>query len=149
MTKPPQNSSNKYKINIHCAEDGGWYLKSISINVDTKEEFKEAIEEARRLVTFGFGPNKKLSKPKKSIEPIQLNEKDKKLLEKLKVKRNEIANEKGFPSYIVANNRTLELFASKKPKTKSEMLEIAGMGEKKFQDYGVIFLKEIKDFSED
>lgn len=147
MDKSSQNNSKKYKINIDCTKDGEWYLKSLSINADTKEDFKETLEEARRVVKYGFSSIEKPQKTKKSIkQEIQLNQEDQKLFERLKIKRNEIANEKNFPSYLIFNNSTLAYFASKKPQTQEEMLLIHGVGEKKFQDYGEIFLKEIADY---
>ncbi|MCH7568749.1 MAG: HRDC domain-containing protein [Nanoarchaeota archaeon] len=160
----------KYGINLKRTSKGVWYIDSLSINADTKEEFEQAIIEAKEIASKTLSDVQEMGnrlmleksqeflkdnesssniKPKKQrnpVEPIELNQEDQKLFERLKIKRNEIANEKNFPSYLIFNNSTLAYFASKKPQMKEEMLLIHGVGEKKFQDYGEIFLKEIADY---
>jgi len=160
----------KYGLELKRTSKGVWYIGSLSINADTKEEFEQAIVDAKEIASKTLSDVQEMGnrlmleksreflrdnepfnhiKPKKQrkpVEPIHLDQEDQKLLEKLKTKRNEIANEKNFPSYLIFNNSTLAHFASKKPKMKEEMLLIHGVGEKKFQDYGEIFLKEIADY---
>jgi superfamily II DNA helicase RecQ len=153
----------KYGIELKRSSKGDWYISSLSINADTKEEFERAIDEAKEIANKKFSDvqemgermNEKLilergreivfgklsKKQKKPVEPIKLNEGDQKLFEKLKIKRKEIADEKGFPPYIIAHDRTLARMALKKPKTKMEMLSVGGFGERKYEDYGEIFLK--------
>jgi len=151
----------KYAIELKRTSKGVWYIHSLSINADTKEEFEQAIDEAKEIANRKFADiqemgdrmmlergKKKPKKERKPVEPIQLNQEDLKLLEKLKTRRKELADKKGFPAYVIAHNRLLELFASKKPKTKEEMLLVGGMGEKRFGDYGEIFLREIIDYCE-
>jgi len=114
MPNPGENPK-KYQINIHCTKEGEWYLKSLTINADTKEEFKEILEEARRVIKFGFnesflpeGNTINLAKKKDKKEPKQeiiLNNEDQKLYKKLISKRNDLANEKNLPSYVIAHNR--------------------------------------------
>lgn len=160
----------KYGINLKRTSKGVWYIDSLSINADTKEEFEQAIDEAKEIANKKFSDIQEMGdrlmfeksreflrdnepfshiKPKKQrkpVEPIELNQEDQKLFEKLKIKRKEMADEKGFPAFIIAYNRTLEQIASKKPITKADMLAIEGMGEKRFQDYGEIFLKEVINY---
>lgn len=65
------------------------------------------------------------------------------LFDKLAALRKSIADEKGLPAYIVFNNATLEEMAEYKPRTKADMLDIKGVGDKKYETYGEIFLNEI------
>ena len=160
----------KYGIELKRTSKGVWYIGSLSITADTKEEFEQAIDYAKEIANKKFSdiqemgdklmleksrefleddePSNrgKTKKQRKPLEPIYLDQEDQKLFERLKIKRKELADEKGWHAYVIAHNRILELFASKKPKTKEEMLSIEGMGEKKFQDYGEIFLKEVVDY---
>ena len=68
--------------------------------------------------------------------------------ETLKTLRNEIAASTNMPSYIIFSDKTLHEMAKYLPVTKEEMLEIHGVGEKKFEKYGAQFVElisEIKD----
>ena len=104
MDKSSQGNPKKYKINIDCTKDGEWYLKSLSINADTKEEFKETLEEARRVVKYGFSSIGKPQKTKKPIkQEIQLNQEDQKLFERLKTKRKEIFTTSLFYNLYIKN----------------------------------------------
>ena len=60
--------------------------------------------------------------------------------------RKRLADEKSLPAYIVFGNATLVEMATLKPKTREEMLEVKGVGEKKFETYGHLFLEAIRDF---
>ena len=60
--------------------------------------------------------------------------------------RKRLADEKGLPAYIVFGNATLVEMATLKPQTKEEMLEVKGVGEKKYETYGHLFLEAIRGF---
>jgi len=60
--------------------------------------------------------------------------------------RKRLADEKSLPAYIVFGNATLADMAALKPQTKEEMLEVKGVGEKKYETYGHIFLEAIRGF---
>ena len=62
------------------------------------------------------------------------------LFESLRGLRQEIAQEKGVPPYIVFGDKTLKEMAAKRPQTKEEMLQVGGIGEVKFERYGEAFL---------
>jgi len=68
---------------------------------------------------------------------------DKKLFEALREKRTQLAQQLNLPAYIIFNDKTLKHLSSKKPTDKAQMLEINGIGEKKFEQYGEEFLKII------
>jgi ATP-dependent DNA helicase RecQ len=68
------------------------------------------------------------------------------LLDRLKLLRKRIADENGVPAYIVFNDRTLQEMAEKIPSDRVAIMEISGVGEKKFATYGQLFLDELLSF---
>lgn len=72
-----------------------------------------------------------------------LNSKGLELFERLRSLRSGIAREESMPPYIIFSDKTLVDMCIRLPFTQAEMLEVAGVGENKFQKYGKRFLKEI------
>ncbi len=70
---------------------------------------------------------------------------DKGLFEQLRQLRKHIASEKGVQPYMVFGDTTLRELARNKPKTLAEFLEIWGVGQKKCDDFGQVFLDCIAD----
>lgn len=70
---------------------------------------------------------------------------DEELFEKLRLKRSEIATDFGVPAYIIFGDKTLKHLAAEKPHDKDSMLEVNGVGEKKFAKFGEDFLAVIND----
>ena len=90
--------------------------------------------------------NRKL-KPKKNINGMDsLTSAGFKLFDKLKELRLEIARAEKIPPYIVFNDKTLIDMCAKMPTTKSDMLNISGVGENKYGKYGERFIEVIKGF---
>lgn len=67
------------------------------------------------------------------------------LFEKLRSLRSEIAKEEKVPPYIVFSDKTLTHMCVVKPRTKTEMLSVTGVGEFKYEKYGERFLRCVKD----
>ena len=90
--------------------------------------------------------NRKL-KPKKNINGMDsLTSAGFKLFDKLKELRLEIARAEKIPPYIVFNDKTLIDMCAKMPTTKSDMLNVSGVGENKYGKYGERFIEVIKGF---
>ena len=70
---------------------------------------------------------------------------DTELFEKLRVKRRELAEELGVPPYIIFSDKTLKHIAELKPFDKESMLEVNGVGEKKYEQFGEDFLAVIEE----
>jgi len=68
---------------------------------------------------------------------------DEALFEHLRAVRRRLASERGVPPYLVFNDKTLALFAARKPATPEEFRSIKGVGDKKAADLGALFLAEI------
>lgn len=71
---------------------------------------------------------------------------DKGLLARLTALRRRLADEQHVPPFIIFANATLRDMAVKRPRTRREMLRVAGVGEGKLERYGDLFLKEISDY---
>lgn len=80
---------------------------------------------------------------KKSALSEQLKAEDEKLFERLRALRTEIAREERVPPYIVFSDKSLIHMCILKPKTKTEMLKVSGVGEFKYEKYGERFLNEL------
>ncbi len=65
---------------------------------------------------------------------------DEELFEELRSKRSELAKDMGVPPYIIFGDKTLKHLANDKPFDKESMLEVNGVGEKKFNSFGEDFL---------
>lgn len=84
------------------------------------------------------------SKLKKSAMILELDgEKESDLFQKLKEKRLEIAKSQKVPPYLIFHDKALIEMAKIKPKNLQEMTNISGVGQKKLEKYGEVFLKEI------
>lgn len=71
---------------------------------------------------------------------------DMNLLSKLRSLRHKIALEKNKPAYMIANNAMLVKLATDKPTTAEEFLAIPGIGTKRYNAYGKLFIDAIKEF---
>ncbi|MDF1837911.1 MAG: DNA helicase RecQ [Planctomycetota bacterium] len=71
---------------------------------------------------------------------------DQGLFEALRSMRRKEANERNVPPYILFSDRTLAALAAHKPKDRTSLLAIKGIGEKKATDLGPLVLKTIAEF---
>lgn len=90
---------------------------------------------------------KRKEKPKKNKKGMDsLTSAGFKLFDKLKELRLEIARAEKIPPYIVFNDKTLIDMCAKMPTTKSDMLDVSGVGENKYGKYGERFIAVIKEY---
>lgn len=66
------------------------------------------------------------------------------LFEALRAKRRAIALEHNVPPYVIFHDSTVVAMAESRPASLEEMRHIAGMGERKLEAYGEIFLEVVK-----
>ncbi len=88
---------------------------------------------------------KKKAKVFKKAEKAGLTfqEADKDLFEKLRALRRSVADKAGIPPYVICHDTVLIEMASGKPSTQEELLAMKGMGEKRVNKYGQLFLDVI------
>lgn len=123
----------------------------ISMTVDTYPILK--LNESSRSVLKGVEKilvrrerievsDKKKSKQKRKTD----FDFDQDLFDLLSQKRKEIASKKKVPLYVIFANSVLEELAYCMPTEKDQFLDIKGIGEKKFDSYGEIFINIIEEF---
>src|SRR5690625_1299618 len=67
----------------------------------------------------------------------------------LRALRKETADEKNVPPYVLFTDATLKDLCRYFPTTKSAMLDIKGIGERKYEQYGELFRETIEDWLAD
>jgi len=63
----------------------------------------------------------------------------------LRVLRRGIADKKGIPPYVIFHDSVLVEMSAAKPQTLDDLRGIKGIGEKKLEKYGQLFLDVIKE----
>lgn len=71
---------------------------------------------------------------------------DSKLFNRLRNKRNEMAEQKDIPPYVICPNRSLKEMAAYHPQSREGLMEIHGMGESRCDSYGEDLLKIIRQY---
>ncbi len=66
------------------------------------------------------------------------------LFQSLRTLRKSIADEKSLPPYIIFGDTPLRHMARRYPQTKTDFLNIPGVGSQKLEDYGQAFMAEIQ-----
>ena len=133
---------------IQLERDKGVFYSFISFPVKAlfnyyqKEGWNAAVRELQKHI-----PKETKENNKPVDYPAKLNEEGKKLYERLRSLRSEIAMKKQVPAYIIFTNRTLYEMCRIQPATMEELLFVYGVGEKNSKEYGQEFLDAIKDFT--
>jgi len=90
-------------------------------------------------------PLKTKKAPKTKTISTITNDSDQGLFALLKAKRTEIAKAQNVPPYIIFHDKTLIEFAIQKPNNRESMSAISGVGQKKIELYGDVFLEVINE----
>jgi len=81
--------------------------------------------------------------PRRPAAKMLVSEEDAPLLSALKAKRRALAEAAKMPAYVVFNDRTLIEMAETRPETLDAMARVNGVGAKKLESYGQVFLEVI------
>ena len=65
----------------------------------------------------------------------------------LKALRRRLADERNLPAYLVFSDATLQHMARFRPTTAQHLLGTSGVGPKKLETYGALFLDLLRDFT--
>ena len=68
---------------------------------------------------------------------------DRELFDRLRTLRQNLAKEAGVPAYVVFTDKSLKEMAAMRPADREAMLNVGGVGEKKFERFGEAFLELI------
>ncbi len=71
---------------------------------------------------------------------------DNELFNALRVLRKNLAEKQNVPAYIVFSDASLKDMALRRPSNLNEFLHITGVGQKKWESYGDVFVKAIVDY---
>jgi len=106
----------------------------------------EAVEVLKSLRKVDIKSSRlQINAKKKAIHQEKEFDYDEELFEKLRAKRSELANELGVPAYIIFGDKTLKELAYVRPFDENSMLQVNGVGAKKFAQYGEEFLAILND----
>ncbi len=141
-----------YGIGIHLSKKE-WFVileRLMELNILTLGEFGVlkltpdaiAVLKSKKLVNIKAS-RLEVSVKEKAVKQKSDFEYDDELFEKLRQKRAELASEMGVPAYIIFSDKTLKHLANDKPYDKASMLEVNGIGEKKYEQFGEEFLEVI------
>ncbi len=83
------------------------------------------------------------AKTRAATDVSELDEAGQELYARLSELRGELAHEQGVPSYFIFSNATLVDMCAKRPRTADELLAVSGVGAKKAERYGDVFLEKI------
>ncbi|HLA06723.1 MAG TPA: RQC domain-containing protein, partial [Anaerolineales bacterium] len=146
--------------------------KLSTYGIGTELTRKQWIHISRQLLTMGYlkqeGEYHTLSLTPKALESLKKREtifgvvqeaervrtKGKKaeveynhaLFAILRQKRKEMADKAGVPPYVIFSDRTLTEMSAYYPQSNNSLLNIAGVGQVKLQQYGDAFLEVIKSY---
>ena len=108
------------------------------------EEARVAAGPFRRSAGGSKGPK---VPSKTAFEANTLDADDRALFDALRARRRELADEAGVPAYIVFGDRVLLEMVERKPTTRSQLLQVPGVGQAKLEHYGDDFLEVIANYS--
>ncbi len=113
----------------------------------------EVMRGERNVALFALPKLSKASKTKQSVAAVaglstEAGAIETQLFERLRALRRRLAQEKGVPPYLIFNDRTLAELAARRPKTTAEFRQVKGVGDRKAEELGAIFLDEIAIVSE-
>ena len=94
-------------------------------------------------------PRKDAPRPRSRVEAESWQDVDRDLFERLRAVRLDIARERGVPPYVIFHDATLREMARLQPRTLSALLEVKGVGARKADDLGALFLAAIKAHASD
>ena len=141
-----------YSIGEHLSKKE-WFViveRLLELKIITLGEFSTlkltndaiAILKSKKLVDIKSS-RLQVDKKAKAVRQVEEFDFDRELFEKLREKRTELASEMGVPAYIIFSDKTLKHLANDMPTNKEEMLEVNGVGMKKYEQFGEEFLAVI------
>ncbi|MFZ3383833.1 MAG: DNA helicase RecQ [Candidatus Methanoperedens sp.] len=91
-----------------------------------------------------------LVKPRALEKPVKIEQEtaDEGLFEKLRALRKTLADAGNQPPYMIFNDATLKQMAARAPCNLADFRKITGVGDKKLERFGGIFISEIRRFCE-
>ena len=92
-------------------------------------------------------PRKDAPRTRSRVEAESWQDVDRDLFERLRAVRLEIARARGVPSYVIFHDATLREMARLQPTSIDALLRVKGVGARKADDLGELFLAAIRSFN--
>jgi len=138
-----------YEIGMHLSKKE-WFViveRLLELGILTLGDFQTlkltqdaiAVLKSQKLVDIKSS-RLQVDKKAKAIRQVEEFDFDRELFERLRQKRSELASEMGVPAYLIFSDKTLKHLANDMPTNKEEMLEVNGVGLKKYEQFGEEFL---------
>jgi ATP-dependent DNA helicase RecQ len=128
---------------LYIAYEEGYALKITELG-------KQVLQGQRQLPMKKFQPAEKAEKQprgKKAASTASApTDATTQLFDRLRQLRKRIADEQNVPPYVIFTDTTLQEMAAERPVTRTAMLAIGGVGMKKFENYGEVFIKAILEY---
>lgn len=132
-------------VNFLC-ENG--YIKILGGQYPVLKLTKQSLPVLHGEVTLEMKQSKEAIRERAVNKKLDMQDVDSSLLTRLKQVRLVLATKQNVPAYIVFNDASLVDMCKKLPKTTDEFLEVSGVGAKKAELYGEIFMSTIKKYTE-
>ncbi|GAC1332989.1 MAG: DNA helicase RecQ [Chloroflexota bacterium] len=79
-------------------------------------------------------------------DAVATDEQNPQLFDVLRALRKRLADERGIPPYVIFHDKTLRQIGATAPRSIDDLLRIPGVGQRKAQDFGPIFLPVIAEY---
>jgi ATP-dependent DNA helicase RecQ len=89
-------------------------------------------------------PRKDAPRPQSRVEAESWQDVDRELFDRLRAVRLEIARSRGVPPYVIFHDATLREMARLQPRSIEALLTVKGVGARKAEDVGELFLTAIR-----
>ncbi|MBP6984961.1 MAG: DNA helicase RecQ [Alphaproteobacteria bacterium] len=126
-------------LSVDIEGHGGLFLTEQGLSV-LKNRIPVDLRKYQRAIKSA--PIKKINKT------VYVKPEDEELFLVLRKKRLEIAQALKVAPFMIFHDSTLRDIASAKPKTMTELSHIRGLGEKKLNEYGALFLELIRSYNQ-
>lgn len=156
-----KGSSNKKVIDLRLNQLSTYGLMKDRSIQETKDQINYLIAEDFLRLSTGEYPVVKLGKKAASVlkgqeqvfqkvsRKVKVKEEERlSLFEYLRNLRREVAGKENLPPYMVFADSTLREMAETCPQNQTEFLRLSGVGERKLEKYGEIFLRGIQEYFE-
>ena len=103
------------------------------------------LKEKQTIALRKYTGKKRVERVRRVVVETSAGEGEQGLFEALKALRMQLAKAKNIPPYVIFHDKTLADMARLKPHTREELATISGVGEKKIEHYGEVFLQAIAE----
>ena len=139
------NSILRQLLNLHFIQIKSWEYRSLALTAKCTKLLSGEMKLQLRKQEFSAEKTEKYTRKVSRTKEAQHGKDD--LFGALKNLRNKLAKEKGLPSYIVFNDKSLHDMCQIMPRNEDEFLMVHGVGQNKLDNYGEQFLSVINEFA--